>query len=84
MMPMTEALRVGAEDPIRLHMPDGSDFLAGLVPVEGEHKSVWAWTEIEEGTAPEDWTDGVCWQVNEDGKQSTQPIGWSQKEKSDD
>ena len=74
MNPMDTAPR---DRPIRLHRPNGTSFMAYLVPVEGDSGIVWAWGEVVESTAPEDWCDGICWEVNSNYKKSTQPIGWS-------
>lgn len=63
--------------PVRLHMPDGSSFMAQLIAVEGPADECWTWAEVEEGTAPADWCQGVCWGTNSEGKPSTRPIGWS-------
>lgn len=78
--PMDTAPRDGQV--IRLHMPDGSSFLAkpisGLVDCDGH--DCWSWgtaSEDQDALAPIDWTDGICWNCNEDGKPSTRPVGWS-------
>lgn len=34
------------------------------------------WTFMTEQEPPDTWTDGVCWEVNEDGAQSAQPTEW--------
>jgi len=66
---------------IMLHLPDGVSFWAELHPFDhGGSEDVWGWICLEEGKAPKDWTDDTCWSVNEDGKTSTQPIGWSELE----
>lgn len=77
MRPMSKAPKDGMV--IRLHMPDGHSFLArpvdGLIDCDGN--DAWSWGSLIEGTEPADWTDGVMWTVNEDGKPSTRPVGWS-------
>lgn len=35
------------------------------------------WVEAYEDTAPESWTDGVCWASNEDEEPSDPPIRWA-------
>ncbi len=62
---------------IKLHMPDGSAFKATSEPFDEGDKTVWGWVAANEGEAPEDWHDGVCWAQNENGKPSTRPVGWS-------
>ncbi len=64
--------------PIIFHMPDGSSFPVRLHPFPGEGEDTWGWVSLEEGAAPADWTDDVCWSVNEDGRKSTLPVGWSE------
>lgn len=34
------------------------------------------WSFVEDQEPPDDWTDGICWTVNEDGKPSTRPTEW--------
>lgn len=34
------------------------------------------WTFMEDQEPPPCWTDGVCWDVNEDGKPSVKPTRW--------
>ena len=69
---------VPTEHPVTLHMPDGTAFLAHLIPVEGIEGECWAWAEADAaGGSPDDWSEGVCWQFNEDGVPSTLPVGWS-------
>lgn len=56
----------------------GSDniiaWFRGFVDSGGYICSAWAFVEDQE--APDDWTDGVCWEVNEDGVKSTPPTRW--------
>jgi hypothetical protein len=35
-----------------------------------------AWCFVTEQEPPECWTDGWCWEVNEDGAASVQPTHW--------
>lgn len=75
MRPMSEA---PADRSITLFMPDGAQFVAHLIPVEGDSGTVWTWAAAYEGTAPADWCDGCCWAINSDGVPSTQPVGWEE------
>lgn len=69
------------EPVVRLHMPDGTSFLAHLVPsIDSDDQDCWAWCAVNEDEAPDNWTDGVCWAVNGNLERSTQPIGWSSAE----
>lgn len=35
------------------------------------------WSFVEDHQEPpDDWTDGICWEVNEDGNKSTEPTHW--------
>ena len=56
----------------------GSDniiaWLDGLV--DSNERDCGGWSVVENQEPPADWTDGICWTVNEDGKPSTQPIAW--------
>ena len=40
----------------------------------GDDCGGWAFTRDQE--PPDSWTDGICWEVNEDGEPSTQPTEW--------
>lgn len=44
--------------------------------LDSEGKDCGGWQFVEDQEPPDDWTDGVCWQVNEDGVASTQPVAW--------
>lgn len=64
--------------PIRLHMPDGTSFMAESSIFQDENdEDVRGWVSCEEGKEPDDWSQGVCWALNEAGKPSTKPVGWS-------
>jgi hypothetical protein len=56
----------------------GSDniiaWLDGLINENGEDCGGWSFAEDQE--PPDDWTDGICWASNEDGKPSTSPTHW--------
>lgn len=61
----------------------GSDYViyfeTGLVDNNGFECSGWSIATDQE--PPECWTDGVCWEVNEDGVQSAQPTRWKPLER---
>lgn len=47
---------------------------AGYLDSNGDECFCWCFTSDQE--PPDDWTDGVCWAVNEGGVPSTQPTHW--------
>lgn len=49
----------------------------------GKEEDVSAWIEVDEGTAPDCWTGGICWGSNEDGVMSDWPISWKPVEAAD-
>lgn len=55
----------------------GSDNVIAWLEVYDTKNGSWGgWTFMTEQEPPDDWTDGVCWKVNEDGKPSTPPTHW--------
>lgn len=65
--------------PIQAKIPGhGADnliaFVGGLIDKDGRDRSAWQFVTDQE--PPDDWTDGVCWDVNEDGVPSTKPTHW--------
>jgi len=46
----------------------------GLLDSHGADCGSWCFASDQE--PPDDWTDGWCWGVNEDGVESTQPTHW--------
>ena len=46
--------------------------------VNGDDENCYCWQTVNEDdpSAPECWTDGVCWEENSDLKRSAQPTGW--------
>jgi len=48
-------------------------WFGGLLDSDGEGCGGW---HFMEGQDPPDWTDGICWEVNEDGVRSTPPTEW--------
>ena len=49
-------------------------WLEGLLDSEGNDCG--CWTFVEDQDPPDCWTDGICWEVNEDGKPSVKPTHW--------
>lgn len=65
--------------PIQAKIPGhGSDNIiawrAGFMNYEYRESATWVY--LEEGEAPDSWTDGVCWASNEDDKPSVKPTHW--------
>jgi hypothetical protein len=65
--------------PIQAEIPGhGNDniiaWFDGLLDDDEQPCGGWAFVEDQE--PPDDWTDGVCWATNEDGKPSTKPVRW--------
>ncbi|KAB2918508.1 MAG: hypothetical protein F9K29_08045 [Hyphomicrobiaceae bacterium] len=56
----------------------GSDniiaWMSGFADINGDDCSCWVFVEDQE--PPSCWTDGVCWERNEDGERSVQPTRW--------
>lgn len=76
-LPMKDAPRDGA--PIQARIPGhGSDNIIAFHDgfIDSDENDVGAWVFVTDQEPPDCWTDGVCWQFNEDGKQSVQPNGW--------
>ena len=46
----------------------------GYLNSDNEPCGCWVFTSEQE--PPDDWTDGVCWEVNEDGDASIKPTHW--------
>lgn len=57
---------------------NGSDnviaWIDGLLDSDGNDCGSWAFTRDQE--PPDCWTDGYCWDVNEDGVPSVKPTRW--------
>ena len=49
-------------------------WLGGLNDSAGNECGGWAFAEDQE--PPACWTDGVCWEVNAEGKKSIEPVRW--------
>jgi hypothetical protein len=46
----------------------------GLLNSDGEECG--AWMFMEDQDPPDCWTDGICWESNEDGNPSVKPVRW--------
>ena len=44
--------------------------------IDSEENDCGGWQFVENQEPPDDWTDGICWEVNEDGNKSTEPTHW--------
>lgn len=65
--------------PIQARIPGhGSDniiaWMNGLVASDDSEAGGWHVVEGQE--PPDDWTDGICWEVNAEGRPSTAPTHW--------
>ena len=62
---------------IRVKLKSGKEgfviWTGGFLDEEGEDCGGWNWIGHN---PPRSWTDGVCWELNEDNKRSVQPIAW--------
>jgi len=48
----------------------------GFLDSHGRDCGCWVFTRDQE--PPDSWTDGICWEVNEDGEPSVQPESWKE------
>ena len=46
----------------------------GYLDSDGNDCCAWAFATEQE--PPDDWTDGICWEINEDGVPSVKPTRW--------
>lgn len=75
--PISEAPRDGTR--IQAKIPGhGSDNIIAWVGgyLDSQERDCGGWTFVEEQEPPDCWTDGVCWEINEDGKPSVKPTEW--------
>lgn len=75
--PMKTAPRDGT--PFQAKIPGhGADNIIawtdGLVGSDEQDCGNWCFVDDQE--SPDDWTDGICWEVNEDGNKSVEPTAW--------
>jgi hypothetical protein len=76
-MPIETAPKDGTEFQARIPSHGEDNVIAwvgGLLNSNNEDCGTWAFTRDQE--PPDCWTDGYCWEVNEDGKASVQPTHW--------
>lgn len=75
--PIETAPRDGT--PIQAEIPgNGSDNIIAWVGgyLDSDERECSCWVFVEDQEPPDDWTDGVCWEVNEDGVPSVKPTRW--------
>lgn len=66
----------GDGTPIRIRTAGGHVLIASWRPVDDPDQECGAWHAETEGDHPPCWSDGVCWEINEDMKPSDPPVGW--------
>lgn len=49
-------------------------WMTGLLDSDGKECGGWSFATEQE--PPDDWTDGICWEVNEDENRSVPPTHW--------
>jgi hypothetical protein len=82
---VAEVLGTGAEwRPIETAPRDGSRIVVitrGGIALAAKWSSIGddfsTWIAVEDDMHPKCWTDGVCWESNEDGEQSDPPVWWT-------
>ena len=65
--------------PIQAEIPgEGSDFVIAWVHgyYDADFKICGCWAVVEDQEPPSCWTDGVCWESNEDEVPSKKPTRW--------
>ena len=65
--------------PIQAKIPgNGSDNVIAWTDglIDSNEAPCGGWHFVSEQEPPDSWTDGVCWEVNEDGEQSVKPTHW--------
>ncbi len=75
--PMETAPRDGTA--IQAEIPgNGSDNIIAWVGgyVDSRERECSCWQFVEDQEPPSCWTDGVCWEVDEDGVASVHPTRW--------
>lgn len=75
---ITSAPRDGTSIQARIPGHGDDNIIMWLVDtVEGENGPCGCWVFAnEDQEPPEDWSDGYCWAMNEDGERSTWPTHW--------
>ena len=61
----------------------GSDNIIGWIDglQDSRDNQCGGWAFMTEQEPPDSWTDGVCWEVNEDGVASVKPTHWKSLDK---
>jgi hypothetical protein len=65
--------------PVIVEVGSGMSFAAQLVPdasINSEDQSCAQWRAVHQGEHPPCWSDGACWQRNENEVMSMQPRRW--------
>lgn len=69
------------DEAIRARIPGYGDdniieWVVGLLDSDGVDCGGWAY--VDGPARPNCWHDGICWEVNENGRRSIPPTHWSQ------
>lgn len=67
------------QTPVIVLLENGFELLATLEPgvsMAENGQECDQWCEVEEGTAPDCWSEGACWSSNADEVASLQPVKW--------
>ena len=70
--------------PIQADIPgNGQDNIIAWIPglLNDKNEDCCGWQFVSEQEPPDCWTDGICWESNEDGQQSVKPIRWKEPPK---
>lgn len=84
-MPMSSAPKDGTPIKAKIQGHGSDNIIAwydGLLDSYGN--DCCSWMFIEDSDPPPSWTDGICWDSNEDGEKSAEPIGWKPMPKNKD
>ena len=74
---MDSAPKIGP--PFQAEIPgNGKDNVIAWVEglLDGNNEPCGAWMIMDDQEPPDSWTDGVCWEKNEDGEPSVKPTRW--------
>jgi len=75
--PIQTAPRDGTEIQVRIPGHGDDNVVAWLRDtVEGTNGPCGCWMFTRDQEPPQDWSDGYCWAINEDGERSTWPTEW--------
>ena len=65
--------------PIQADIPgNGKDNIIAWMDgfLNAADQNCYGWVFVEDQEPPACWTDGVCWESNEDGVKSVEPVAW--------